>query len=116
MSDTGDFAKTLIIAIVVSAVCVVIVAGLIYYIALNWSMLIRRATPNRWSTASESEKVIWPEPRKSSESGFSSPIASPTSSPRSSRMSSDPFMNKFRAHHEEPITPPRNVVKSNEFC
>ncbi|KAI1379588.1 hypothetical protein F4677DRAFT_337349 [Hypoxylon crocopeplum] len=99
-----DFPKTLIIAIVVSAVAVVVFLGLIYYIALNWSKLIRRATPNRWATP-PSEKAAWPQPRKSDESDFVSPI----SSPRSSRMSSEPMISKFQSFNNEPITPPRNV-------
>ncbi|KAI1416983.1 hypothetical protein F5Y13DRAFT_153504 [Hypoxylon sp. FL1857] len=98
-----DFPKTLIIAIVVSAVVVVLTLGIIYYIALNWSKLLRRVTPDRWATP-ESEKA-WPQPRKSYESGFSSPM----SSPRSSRMSTEPMIGNFTSYNKEPITPPRNV-------
>ncbi|OTA77591.1 hypothetical protein M434DRAFT_38628 [Hypoxylon sp. CO27-5] len=104
----NDFTKTLIIAIVVSAVAVVLCLGIIYYIALNWSKLIRRVTPDRWAMP-ESEKTTWPQPRKSYESGFSSPMSSPVSSPRSSRMSTEPMLNKFTPYNNEPITPPRNV-------
>ncbi|KAI0128058.1 hypothetical protein F4776DRAFT_629082 [Hypoxylon sp. NC0597] len=99
-----DFPKTLIIAIVVSAVAVILFLGIIYYVALNWSKLIRRVTPDRWAMP-ESEKTTWPQPRKSYESGFSSPM----SSPRSSRMSTEPMINNFTSCHNEPITPPRNV-------
>ncbi|KAI1141902.1 hypothetical protein F5Y05DRAFT_209480 [Hypoxylon sp. FL0543] len=97
-----DFPKTLIIAIVVTAVVVVLVLGIIYYVALNWSKLLRRVTPDRWATP-ESEKTTWP--RKSYESGFSSPM----SSPRSSRFSTEPMINNFTSYNHEPITPPRNV-------
>ncbi|KAI1776663.1 hypothetical protein F4818DRAFT_411341 [Hypoxylon cercidicola] len=118
MEVNGDFTKTFIIALVVSAVAVVVFTGLIYYIALNWAMLIRRATPKRWeSPPSESEKTTWPQPRASDESkaGFthSSPISSRVSSWRSSRGSNEPIFKKSEASHNDmpidPVTPPRSV-------
>ncbi|KAI8965618.1 hypothetical protein F5Y11DRAFT_275178 [Daldinia sp. FL1419] len=102
-----DFPKNLIIGIVVCAVVVVVSIGLIYYLALNWSKLVRRVAPNRWAEP-ESEKAEWPQPRKSIETDFS-PSSSPTSSPRSSRMSTDPMIGHFKSHHDGQITPPPNV-------
>ncbi|KAI0388039.1 hypothetical protein F5Y04DRAFT_241547 [Hypomontagnella monticulosa] len=98
-----DFAKTLIIAIVVAAVVVVIVTGLLYYVATNWTKWLRRDTHDQYGIP-PSEKA-WPQPRKSGESGFWSPM----SSPRSSRMSSEPMMQKFARYNDEPITPPRKA-------
>ncbi|KAI1460334.1 hypothetical protein F4805DRAFT_390856 [Annulohypoxylon moriforme] len=99
----AGFAKTLIVAIVVCIVVVVIVTALLIYIALNWSKILRRVTPNRFATP-PSEKPTWPEPRPSSEF-----VSSPVSSTRSSRFSADPMMTKFTADHGETITPPPNV-------
>lgn len=118
----GDFTKTFVIALVASAVAVVVFTGLLYYIALNWSMLLRRATPNRWSSP-PSEKTTWPQPRTSDESkiDFShfSPVSSPSFSLRSSRGSNEPMFKKSEAMHNdmlvesvepvEPVTPPRSV-------
>ncbi|KAI2621226.1 hypothetical protein GGR54DRAFT_639359 [Hypoxylon sp. NC1633] len=101
----AGFEKTLIIAIVVSVVAVVVFLGVIYFIALNWTKLIRRGTPDDGWATPPSEKSAWPQPRKSGESIFSSPV----SSPRSSRMSTDPNMNKFTSYKDVPITPPPNV-------
>ncbi|KAI0841233.1 hypothetical protein F5Y06DRAFT_293722 [Hypoxylon sp. FL0890] len=103
-----DFPKTLVIAIVVSAVAVVLVLGIIYYIALNWANLLRRVTPDRWATP-ESERATWPQPRKSFESGFSTPISSPIPSPRSSKMNPEQMINNFTPSNNEPVVPPRNV-------
>ncbi|XXG98922.1 hypothetical protein Hte_005254 [Hypoxylon texense] len=124
MEMDGDFTKTFIIALVASAVAVVVFTGLIYYIALNWSMLIRRATPNRWASP-PSEKTTWPQPRTSDESksdeskidfAHFSPVSSPSSSVRSSRGSNEPMLKKSEARHNdmliepvEPVTPPRSV-------
>ncbi|KAI1660846.1 hypothetical protein F4813DRAFT_386256 [Daldinia decipiens] len=107
----ADFTKSLIIGLVVCAVVVVISVCLIYYLALNWSKLVRRIAPNRWAEP-QSEKAEWPQPRKSIETDFSptpSPTSSPRSSPRSSRMSTDPMIGHFKSHNDEPITPPPNV-------
>ncbi|KAI1102351.1 hypothetical protein F4804DRAFT_334360 [Jackrogersella minutella] len=98
------FAKTLVIAIVVTVVSVLAFFAIIYYIALNWSKIIRRATPDRWASP-PSEKTVWPQQRTSGESYFSSPIPSP----RSSRMSGDPMSSNLKSFQDEPITPPRNV-------
>ncbi|OTB10554.1 hypothetical protein K445DRAFT_322902 [Daldinia sp. EC12] len=102
-----DFPKNLIIGIVVCAVVVVVSVCLIYYLALNWSKIVRRVAPNRWAEP-QSEKTEWPQPTKSSEIDFS-PVSSPTSSPRSSRMSTDPMIGHSKAYDDEPITPPRNA-------
>ncbi|KAI1386718.1 uncharacterized protein F4822DRAFT_324989 [Hypoxylon trugodes] len=96
-----DFPKTLIIAIVVSVIVVLVVFGLILYLALNWTRIVHRGRRNSWP---ETEKA-WPQMSKSDESYYSSPV----SSPRSSRMSSEPMVNNFNAYDESPITPPRNV-------
>ncbi|KAI1646020.1 uncharacterized protein F4817DRAFT_155286 [Daldinia loculata] len=102
-----DFPKNLIIGLVVCAVVVVVSVCLIYYLALNWSKVVRRISPNRWAEP-QSEKAEWPQPRKSIETDFS-PTSSPTSSPRSSKMSTDPVIGHFKTHDDEPITPPSNV-------
>ncbi|KAI1764279.1 hypothetical protein GGR53DRAFT_328495 [Hypoxylon sp. FL1150] len=116
MEMNGDFTKTFIIALVCSAIAVVVFTGLLYYIALNWSSLIRRATPNRWQSP-PSEKTTWPQPRTSEESkidfSYFSPVSSPASSLRSSRGSNIPMLKKSEAQHHdmliEPVTPPRSV-------
>ncbi|KAI0844092.1 hypothetical protein F5Y00DRAFT_210956 [Daldinia vernicosa] len=102
-----DFPKNLIIGLVVCAVVVVVSACLIYYLALNWSKVVRRIAPNRW-TEPQSEKAEWPQPRKSIETDFS-PTSSPISSLRSSRMSPEPMIGHVKSHHDEPIIPPPNV-------
>ncbi|KAI1470403.1 uncharacterized protein F4812DRAFT_456411 [Daldinia caldariorum] len=102
-----DFPKNLIIGIVVSAVVVVVSICLIYYLALNWSKLVRRVAPNRFAEP-PSEKTEWPQLGKSVETDFS-PTSSSISSPRSSRMSPDPVISHFKSDDGEPITPPPNV-------
>ncbi|KAI0900132.1 hypothetical protein F4806DRAFT_278883 [Annulohypoxylon nitens] len=98
----ADFAKTLIVAIVVCIVVVLVVTALLIYIALNWAKIIRIVSRDRWTPPSE--KPTWPEPRPSSEFA-----PSPISSTRSSRFSADPMMTKFTTEHGQTLTPPPNV-------
>ncbi|KAI0007087.1 hypothetical protein F4779DRAFT_619969 [Xylariaceae sp. FL0662B] len=86
-----DFPRTLIIALVVSAIVVVVLTGLIYYLALNWARIARRIAPESWTTP-PSEKARWPQSRESIETSTPSPASSPGSSPRWSKMSTDPML------------------------
>ncbi|KAI0172200.1 hypothetical protein GGR52DRAFT_549391 [Hypoxylon sp. FL1284] len=117
MEMNGDFTKTFVVALVVSAIAVVAFLLIIYYVAQNWSRWVRRSAPNQFETP-PSEKVTWPQPRESGEtkseiSPVVSPVSSPMSSLRSSRGSNDPILKKYDASHDdmaiEPVTPPRNV-------
>ncbi|KAI2607078.1 uncharacterized protein GGS25DRAFT_317699 [Hypoxylon fragiforme] len=110
----ADFSKTLIVAIVASIVAVIAAFGLIYYLALNWTKLLRRGKPDPWDKDAEKS---WPKPRKSGEANVSF-SSSPASSPRSSRMGDDPvtgssssskLQEPINGGGSEPITPPRNA-------
>ncbi|KAI1093078.1 hypothetical protein F5B19DRAFT_173794 [Rostrohypoxylon terebratum] len=104
----ADFAKTLVVAIVVCVVVVLVVTALLIYIAVNWAKIIRIVSRDRMASP-PSEKPTWPEPRPSSDF-----VPSPISSMRSSRISADPMMTKFTSEHGQTLTPPPNVKQAGE--